>query len=204
MALKRNEQVWLGSDTRITDGDYGIDYQVSEHEDFHHSLEMDSKLILLDHAIIGCSGDVTMRNYLELFVSRSKNKALPFDHKLHVIEFFIAFKKFLKKEAGLGDSGSNEVQGMHNTAWLVATTERIFTVDYDGAVLEHPEMCVVGSGTYTARAILEYMLEYQPTLAPSKMLGRAHEIAVRHNLTCGGSQILVNVTKALQAVETDV
>jgi len=203
MALKRNGQVWLGADTRITDGDYGIDYQVSEHEDFHHSLEMDSKLVLLDHAIIGCAGDVTMRNYLELFVSRNKNKTLPFDHKLHVIEFFIVFKKFLKKEAGLGDSGSNEVQGIHNTSWLVATPERIFTVDYDGAVLEYPVMCAVGSGTYSARAALEYMLEYQPKILPTKMLERAHEIVVRHNLTCGGNQIQINVTKALGSVETE-
>jgi hypothetical protein len=191
MALKRNDQVWLGSDTRITDGDYGIDYEVSDSS--HCSLEMDSKLVLLDNAIIGVSGNLTMRNYLELFVSRGKNRSMPFEGKLHVVKFFISFKKFLKKEAGLEDSGPNE--GME---WLVATPERIFTVDQDGAALEYPVMCVIGSGTYSARAVLEYMLEYQPNLSPSKMLERAHEVTVRHNLTCGGRQIQINVTKTLK------
>jgi len=191
MALKRNNQVWLGSDTRITDGDYGIDYEVRENSDC--SLEMDSKLVFLDNAIIGVSGDLKMRNYLELFVARGKNKSLPFDGKLHVVKFFISFKKFLRKEAELEDSGHNE--GMQ---WLVATPEKIFTVDQDGAVLEYPVMCVIGSGTYSARAVLEYMLEYQPNLSASKMLERAHEVTVRHNLTCGGRQFQINVTNSLK------
>lgn len=187
MALKRNDQVWLGSDTRITDGEYKVDFSLSG---------MDSKLIILNNAVIGTAGDLTVRNYLELFVSKQKKPFL-FDHKLDVIEFFIAFKKFLKREGGLGDAGYNEMQGVHNASWLVATASQIFTIDQDGAVLEHPEMCVIGSGTYTARAILEYMLQYDPKLSPFKMLSRAHEISVKHNLTCGGKQILLNVTKTL-------
>jgi len=188
MAVKRAGEVWLGSDTRVTEGDFPVDMD----------LRQDSKLLLLKNAVIGAAGDLTMRNYMELFVTRGNNGEFPFQDKLDVIEFFLAFKKFLKKHAGLGGSDMNQVQGIHNTQWLIATRKQIFTLDQDGAILEHPEMCVIGSGTYTARAILEYIQRYQPSLPVPKMLARAHDLSIRHNLSCGGDQLQVNVTKELR------
>lgn len=185
MALKRDETVWLGSDTRITEGDYKLDYPVSG--------DMDSKLLFLKHAIIGSSGMVTLRNYLELFLTKGKNAQHPFESKLKVIEFFLSFKRFLKKEGLVEGPGPIEAQ------WLVATPTQIFTVDQDGAVLEYPEMCIIGSGTYSARAVLEYMIAYQPSLSAQRMLERSHDITLRHNLSCGGKQIIINVTRRLSS-----
>ena len=64
MAIKRNNEVWVGSDTRISSGDFKIDCEI----------EQDCKLVLLDHAVIGAAGDLTMRNLLELFVSRGAKR----------------------------------------------------------------------------------------------------------------------------------
>jgi ATP-dependent protease HslVU (ClpYQ) peptidase subunit len=183
MALKREGEVWLGSDTRITEGDYKLDYPISG--------DMDSKLLFLENAVIGASGMVTIRNYLELFLTKGKNAQHSFESKLKVIEFFLSFKRFLKKEGLIEGAGPIEAQ------WLVATPTQIFTVDQDGAVLEYPEMCIIGSGTYSARAVLEYMIAYQPSLSATRMLERAHDITLRHNLSCGGKQMVMNVTKEL-------
>lgn len=188
MALKRLGEVWLGTDTRITEGDYKVDY----------SPMMDSKVLTLQNALVGAAGELTMRNYMELFVGKDENYIHPFENKLDVIEFFLKFKRFLKRQAGLGSSDINQVQGMHNTQWLVATRSQIFTMDQDGAILEFPVFCVIGSGTHTARAILEYLTTYQPKLSPGTILSRAHEITIHHNITCGGNQIQVNVSKELK------
>lgn len=188
MAVKRAGEVWLGSDTRVTEGDFPVDMD----------LRQDSKLLLLKNAVIGAAGDLTMRNYMELFVTRGNNGEFPFQDKLDVIEFFLAFKKFLKKHAGLGGSDMNQVQGLHNTQWILATKTQIFTLDQDGAILEYPELCVIGSGTYTARGVLGYMLKYQPKLPTHVMLTRAHDLSIQQNLTCGGPQFQVNVTKELK------
>lgn len=188
MAVKRNNEVWVGSDTRITSGcDYKIDC----------SIEQDSKLVVTDHAVIGAAGDLTMRNYLELFITRGTNKEALFDSKLDVITFFIRFKKFLKRHAGLGEPELNQVQNLYNTGWLIATKNKIFEVDQDGAVLEITDICVIGSGGMTARAILEYIFQYQPQFSTPKAMLRAHEMAIKHNLSCGGPQVQVNVTKLM-------
>lgn len=190
MALRHSGQIWISSDTRITEGDFKVDFSNND--------KMDSKLLHLENAIIGAAGDLSLRNYMELFVSRLKGGAFKFESKLAVIEFFIAFKKFLKRE-GPSDSGTMHTQGNATDAsWLVATATQIFVVDQDGAVLEYPVMAVIGSGTDTARAVLEYVLKYQPTLNVPSMLFRAHEIAVQHNLSCGGKQVVINVTKRLK------
>ena len=186
MAVKRNEEVWVGSDTRITAGDYKIDNEI----------EQDCKLVMLDHAVIGAAGDLTMRNLLELFISRGAKESL-FENKLDVITFFLRFKRFLKRNAGLGESEQNQVQNLQNTGWIVATKDKIFEVDQDGAVLEIADVCVIGSGTYSARAVLDYVLTYQPKFSTSKAMFRAHEIAIKHNLSCGGNQVQINVTKLL-------
>lgn len=68
MAVKRDGEVWLGSDTRIT---YGNDTKVD------CSIEHDSKLVFLKNAIIGAAGDITIRNYLELFVSKGTTLKRP-------------------------------------------------------------------------------------------------------------------------------
>lgn len=187
MAIKRNDEVWVGSDTRIT---AGIDYKID------CNVEQDCKLVLLDKAVIGAAGDLTMRNLLELFVSRGAKEA-SFESKLDVITFFIRFKKFLKRHAGLGDPEQNQVQNLYNTGWIVATKDKIFEVDQDGSVLEIPDVCVIGSGSSSARAILDYIFTYQPNFSTAKAMRRAHEIAIKHNLSCGGIQVRMNVTKVL-------
>jgi len=185
MAVKRNDEVWIGSDTRITFGnDYGIDFDT----------EHDSKLVLLDNAVIGGAGDVTVRNFLELFVSKGARETV-FETKLDVISFFIRFKKFLKRYAGLGESEPNQVQNLNNTGWIVATKNKIFEVDQDGSVLEMPKMSVIGSGCFSAMAVLEYIFIHQPKFSTPKAMARAHEIAIKHNLSCGGPQVQLNVTK---------
>lgn len=188
MAIKKNKEVWIGSDTRIT---YGIDYKID------CSPEHDSKLVKLDTAIIGAAGDITMRNYLELFISRSDNASVPLTQKLEVIEFFINFKKFLKRHAGLGESEQNQVQNLMNTSWLVATKDKIFEYDQDGGIVEMAESCVIGSGAPAARAVIEYISLHQSSLSASKTMERAHEIAIKQNLACGGPQLQINVTKLL-------
>lgn len=186
MAIKRNNEVWVGSDTRISSGDFKIDCEIKQ----------DCKLVLLDHAVIGAAGDLTMRNLLELFISRGAKETV-FETKLDVITFFLGFRKFLKRHAGLGESEQNQVQNLHNTGWLVATKTSIFEVDQDGAVLEIPDVCVIGSGSLTARAVLDYIFTYQPKFSTPKAMLRAHEMAIKHNLSCGGSQVQVNVTKLM-------
>lgn len=187
MAVKRNDEVWVGSDTRITFGnDYKLDCNV----------EQDSKLVLLDHAVIGAAGDLTVRNLLELFISKGGREA-PFDTKLDVISFFIRFKKFLKRHAGLGESEPNQVQNLNNTGWVVATKTKIFEVDQDGSVLEIPDVCVIGSGSFSARAVLEYIFTHHRSFSTQKAMSRAHEIAVKQNLSCGGPQVQINVTQVL-------
>ncbi len=186
MAIKRNDEVWLGSDTRITSGDFKVDCKV----------EQDSKLIVLDHAVIGAAGDLTIRNLLELFISRGAKEAA-FETKLDVVSFFLRFKKFLKRHAGLGESEQNQVQNLWNTGWVVATKTSIFEIDQDGAVLELPDICVIGSGSPTARAVLEYIFTYQPKFSTTNAMLRAHEMATKHNLSCGGPQVQINVTQLL-------
>lgn len=186
MALKKDSEIWVGADSRLTAGDFPIDCPA----------EHDSKIVLMDHAVIGAAGDLTMRNLMELFVSKGP-KETEFNDKLDVIAFFLRFRKFLKRHAGLGEPEQNQVQNLHNTGWLLATKNKIFEIDQDGAVLEVPQFTVIGSGTTTARAILEYMTKYQPNLSPSKTMRRAHEMATKHNLSCGGIQIQINVTKFL-------
>jgi ATP-dependent protease HslVU (ClpYQ) peptidase subunit len=186
MAVKRNDEVWVGSDTRISSGDFKIDYDI----------EQDCKLVILNHAVIGAAGDLTMRNLLELFASKGAKETV-FESKLDVIAFFLRFKKFLKRHAGLGESEQNQVQNLWNTGWVVATKTAIFEVDQDGAVLEVPESSVIGSGCYSARAVLDYIFTYQPSFSTSKAMLRAHQMAVKHNLSCGGPQVQINVTKLL-------
>jgi ATP-dependent protease HslVU (ClpYQ) peptidase subunit len=188
MAIKKDGEVWIGSDTRIV---YGNDFKID------CSLEQDSKLVVLDHAVIGAAGDVNMRNYLELYISKGNKKSVKLSSKLDIIEFFINFKKFLKRHAGLGESNLNEVQNLNNTAWLIATKDKIFEFDQDGAILEVADFCVIGSGSIAARAILEYISTYQPKFSASKTMLRAHEVAVKHTLSCGGPQVQINVTKNL-------
>jgi ATP-dependent protease HslVU (ClpYQ) peptidase subunit len=188
MAVKRGGDVWLGSDTRIT---YGNDFKID------CAIEHDSKLVVMKNAIIGAAGDITMRNYLELFISKGDNRESPFETKLDVIEFFIRFKKFLKRHAGLGESMLNQVQNLDNTVWLVATKSKVFEYDQDGGIVEIADVCVIGSGGTSARAVLDYIFEHQPTLSVPKAMVRAHDIAVKNTLSCGGPQIQVNVTKLL-------
>lgn len=190
MAVKRDGNVWLGSDTRIT---YGNDTKVD------CSPEHDSKLVLLRNAIIGAAGDITMRNYLELFISKGDNVEAPFDSKLHVIEFFVRFRKFLKRHAGLGESMMNQVQNLENTDWIVATKNKIFGYNQDGGTIEYPGTYVIGSGSDSAKAVLDYIAEYQPTMSVEKTLARAHEMTTKNHLSCGGPQVQVNVTKALSS-----
>lgn len=188
MAVKRDGEVWLGSDTRIT---YGNDTKVD------CSIEHDSKLVMLKNAIVGAAGDITIRNYLELFISKGDNIEAPFDTKLQVIEFFIRFRKFLKRHAGLGESMMNQVQNLENTDWIVATRNKIFAYNQDGGTLEMADVCVIGSGSPSAKAALDYMRIYQSNLPIQKVLERAHKMAINNNLSCGGPQVQVNVTKVL-------
>jgi ATP-dependent protease HslVU (ClpYQ) peptidase subunit len=189
MAVKRAGQVWLGSDTRIT---YGNDFKVD------CPIDLDSKLVKLETGIVGAAGDITMRNYLELFVSKGDNAKTPLDTKLDVIEFFINFKKFLKRHAGLGDADSNQVQNLHNTAWVIVTKDRIFELDEDGGILECQDMCVIGSGAVAARSVLDYIFTHQPKLTTETALQRAHEVTVKNNISCGGEQVRINVTELLR------
>lgn len=187
MGIKRAGEIWIGSDRRIGFGDYVMDPPES----------VDSKLVYLDHAIIGAAGDITMRNYLELFVSKSDNREYVFDTKLSVIEFFIHFKKFLKRHAGLGGSDSGQVQIMGNSDWIIATKDKLFELNEDGGIMELDDICAIGCGQIVARTTLEYMFEYQPELDPATMLGRAHSHVVRRVSGCGGTQIVVNATAKL-------
>lgn len=189
MGIKRAGEIWIGSDRRIGEGDYVID----------PSEETDSKLVYLNHAIIGAAGDITMRNFLELYVSKGDHKEFPFTNKLSVMEFFISFRKYLKRQAGLGPSDSGQVQNLENTSWLIATKDKLFEMDEDGGILEHAELCAIGSGSIVARTLLEYMMDHQSNLDPALMLSRAHTHVIRRISGCGGSQIQVNVTTKLSS-----
>lgn len=187
MGVKRAGEVWIGSDRRIGDGGY--------YEDPSDSI--DSKLVFMDHAIIGAAGAITMRNYLELFVSKSDNKEYVFDTKLSVIEFFIHFKKFLKRHAGLGGSDPNEVQNIADTDWLIATRDKLFNLNEDGGIMEMEDIIAIGSGQVVGRTALQYMKTYDQGLTAPEMLKRAHALVCSCVSGCGGEQVLVNATEKL-------
>jgi 20S proteasome alpha/beta subunit len=80
---------------------------------------------------------------------------------------------------------------------VIVTKDRIFELDQDGGIIEIPDICVIGSGSVTARAVLEYVFLHQPKTKTEVALERAHEMTVRHNLSCGGEQVRINVTELL-------
>lgn len=187
MAIKKDGEIWVGADRRINYDHFIVD----------PTQDQDSKLVHLNHAIIGGAGDITIRNFLELFVSRGVNKEFLFSGKLSVMEFFISFKKFLKRHAGLGDADSNQVQNLQNTDWLIATRTHLFEMNEDGGILDTGNLCVVGCGQLTARPILSYLMENHPELSAEEMLRRAYKIVLRYDGGCGGDLQVVNLTKTL-------
>jgi ATP-dependent protease HslVU (ClpYQ) peptidase subunit len=174
IGLKHNGAVWIGADSRVTDND-GTKFDLDS--------SLDSKIIKLNHFVIGFAGDLSAKSYMESFISTRKGvKSTKITDKNSVMKFFLAFRWFLKNDVGLDESEVSKIE----VSWLIATKDRLFVSDEYNAILEFNSFCTIGTGASASRAVLEYLDLYEPSMEPEKKLARAYQVAVRHNASCGG------------------
>lgn len=184
-SFKKNESVWIACDRYITYGDIVI------------NPKQDSKLVHMTNAIIGGAGDLTIRNHLELYVSKGEIINTEFNTKNDVMQFFINFKKYMTKVGGLGEAEHNQVQQFQNAGFIVATRENIFEVDEDCGVLEFDRFAAGGRGEEMAMALLEYFYTFKKNIDPETMTKRIMKVVYKYQNSCGGSPTLINVTETL-------
>lgn len=187
IGLKHEGEVWIAADSRVTDDD-GTKFDLD--------VGIDSKLFKLNHCVIGFAGDLTAKSMMESYLGshRSKKNAVITDRN-SVMKFFLDFRSFLKTTVGMEESEIAKI----DVSWLVATKERLFVCDGDNAILEFSSFCTIGTGAYSARAVLEYTELYNPELSPQEKLTRAHKVAVKHNATCGGTQEVYRMADILKS-----
>ncbi len=185
IGLKHKGNVWIGADSRITEGD-GTKFDLD--------LTLDSKLFKLSYCVIGFAGDLSAKSFMESFLLSGKRKMAKVTDRASVIKFFQDFRSYLKSKQGLDESDLSKI----DVSWLVATKDNLYICDGDGAVLGFPNFCAIGTGATTARAALEYIELHDAKLNPQERLARAHEITVRHNSSCGGVQEVYCVSDIAQ------
>lgn len=189
-AFKKDNEIWLASDQCISDNDV-----------VYYS-KLDSKTVKLENAIIGASGDCTMRNHLELFVTLKNNLSAPFASKTDVMHFFINFKRYLSRVAGLGDAEHNQIQNLHNSDFLIATRDKMFWMDEDCGIMEFDKFVAIGRGKEMGTALLDYLFTYKKSLSPQELTSRIMKVVFKYQNTCGGKVTLTNVTNDLVTVQT--
>lgn len=186
IGLKHEGHVWIGADSRITEGD-GTKFDLD--------LTLDSKLFKLNHCVIGFAGDLSAKSFMESFLLSNKNrKDAKITDRGSVIKFFQDFRNYLKSRHGLDESDLSKI----DVSWLVATKDSLYVCDGDGAVLGFSSFCAIGTGAPTARAVLEYIELYEPKQSPQERLARAHKVTVRHNSSCGGMQEAYRISDILK------
>jgi ATP-dependent protease HslVU (ClpYQ) peptidase subunit len=185
IGFKKDNQVWIACDRYITYGDLIVDPK------------LDSKLVHMANAVIGGCGDLTIRNHLELYISKGNNYEIVLSSKNDVMQFFINFKKYLTKTAGLGEAEHNQVQEFHNSGFMVATSDRLFLVDEDCGVIEFDRFCCAGRGEEMGLALLEYFYTFKKSTKPETMVKRIMKVIYKYQNSCGGQPTLVNVTQEI-------
>jgi ATP-dependent protease HslVU (ClpYQ) peptidase subunit len=180
-ATKHNNQIWISADTYLT-----------SNPDAKIDTSLETKLLLLDNAVLGFAGDVSMQNIMEYFLAKNP-QAATFDSKIDVIGLFLEFKKFLRRNAEYGRPASNQHMDM-NSYWLLATKNKMYEINFDGCVIEHDDFCAIGSGGVVAKAIFNYMTNFQPKLSIKTMIERTHLMTCNQVASCGGDQEIINVT----------
>jgi ATP-dependent protease HslVU (ClpYQ) peptidase subunit len=153
---------------------------------------LEKKTIVLENAILGFAGDVSMQNLMEYFLSKNPQTST-FESKVDVIGLFLDFKKFLRRNAEYGRPAVSQQLDM-NSHWTLLTKEKMYEINFDGSVIEYDDFCAIGSGAVVARAIFDYMATFQPKLSIKTMIERTHLMVCNQVPSCGGDQEIINVT----------
>lgn len=186
-AMKKDGQVWMVSDQLTSWGSF---------------VRSDStrvgKVRALKHALIGTAGRVIYNNALGLAARKdSKFYNMRFDNEEDVLEFYVAFFKFMQDQFKLGNSDANEVQRLSWSQFLIVTPSKMFTVSAYRDVMEYDNYAAIGSGEelmYGAMHALNGFLQ-----DPKEILERAYETTIHFVSNCGGPLKICNVAEALKA-----
>lgn len=187
-AIKTENSIWISADSRIVAGNYKTDIV----------LPNDNKIVGLKHAFIGCAGDISGRNYFELYSKRQNVFEYKFKDRVSVFEFFTKFKIYLKSELLLPESQIEELE----IEWLVVTENKMFVFDNNHCVLEFFDYCAIGSGAEAAKGVLQYILLFNDKLTPRIALLRTQEAVCTNNVSCGGKQTCFNASKFIKRNST--
>lgn len=195
IGLKRNNEVLLCADRRISSGDL--------YSDSYGEEGFDSKLVVASNFVIGSSGSISIRNMMELFLQKEEILNFEIESKIDVIEFFLKFKKFVHKRLGLGSPDTNSPQELHGADWLVATRDKLFEINQDFAVMDTPKVALIGSGSYIGLGAISILLEEKPELDNVSLLEKTHRVVLKHQYNCGGSPQIINATNTFPISDLD-
>jgi ATP-dependent protease HslVU (ClpYQ) peptidase subunit len=180
LGLKKNNEIWLSADTRITANNSIADSAFT------------SKVLNLKNCFIAFSGNVMFRDYFELF-SNERSFEFPevFNSKLDVMKVFIKFWGFLKENEAriFGDDSESYTA-------LVATATSLYEVDPDNTVTELSSFGAIGSGGLIASGVMDYLISKEEQ--PEIILQESHNVACKYDVSCGGDQEIFNVTRLLK------
>ena len=182
LGLKKDNQVWISADTRITADTAIVD---SSHG---------TKIVKLKDCVVGFAGNVMFRDYFELYCSerlaQDPNGSIfnGFTSRLDVMKVFIAYWVFVKETHGriLGEDAECYTA-------LVATPNTLYEVDPDNTVTELSSFGAIGSGGTIASGVIDCLLNRDER--PEVILEEAHNVACKYDTACGGSQEVINVTR---------
>lgn len=181
ISFKKDDEVWLASDKRVTIGDF-ITYQPEEQK----------KFIVLENskAIIAPAGLVFVADLLNEFIDSTRMANFSFENKQKVSNFFIAFKEFINEYRYISEKTLE-----NSSLFLLATPKKIFYVDGSFGITEVRDFIACGSGMDIAVGALEYCFNYDKEQSPEEIIKRVMEIVFKRNNTCGDGYDIVNVTK---------
>ena len=143
VAVKKNDQVFLGAD-RITT--FGNEYSTD--------LVNSSKIIKLKHGYLATSGYTLLDNIVEhLYNTDHKMMENSFSDRAQVFHFFLQLLKEMRKNYTLVDSGKDTYATMYNVFLLVTPTS-IYGVSNNLAVHEYEKYAAKGAGSDYAQGCL--------------------------------------------------
>ena len=186
---RKNGDVWIGSDSLIVDDDLSIDPA---------NMANDNKIVSFKNGFIGHAGDLSARNYLELYFENQENFNFDLKTKIDVFKFAISFKKFVRELVPAeGNPENGPTHELLNADFLIATKDKLYSLDSDNAVMEYKNFICIGRGSEMATGIIDY-LYYKTTKTSDLMITEACEIVSKYHHSCGGPINLVNVNQKLK------
>ena len=188
-AMKKDGDMWMVAD-RLSSWS---DITRSDHANA-------TKIIQLEHALIGSSGWGLYGNALSFFVrEKPELAALRFQDEWDVETFFRAYHSYFKEHFGLGSSANNEVQKLSGGSFLLTTPDSIYEVASNRDITRFGNYHAVGSGRVTALAVIHAL--DKPGASAAEILLQAHATACHFIDNCGGEADLKNVTALLSTLK---